>query len=401
MQTDPQHQYDTKPPLNGQRNRPTSTTRFNSKPHVYEQPPRLKHRQRNEAAEPAAEPVREEKPEVVKRESNKLDSSRSNTNTVGLTASSSATTVSKIKEPPGLGPPGLGPNTTTVNTCDWPDLMALNIEAKGIPKQPQNVTVSKMLPQYVQQPVGRYNPLEPSQFPPLGNSAQSFNSNLALPGQPSVTQTDISTNTSSSSSIPPGFVWQQIKQDHIYMSAAPAYTSAVGSTDLSQQSTRNKEESVINQVREALEYDREKFNHFRNLSGWYRNSEITVQEYVMHCRQLFGESTWMKVGPQLAQVMPIEGKRNELIKNIMPNSSAMSDFFPSAFSQPSSAATTLHVSHSAPVLHNPHSKWPRESSSVPNWQSECEYPALHSDSTTTMIRQSGLPQSSWKARVRV
>lgn len=393
MQTDA---HDTKLPLNGQRNRPTSTstTRYNSKPHVYEHPPRLKHRQRNEVAEP----VREEKPEVVKRDCNNLDS-RSNTNTVGITATSSAARVSKIKEPPGLGPPGLGPNTTTVNTCDWPDLVALSVEAKGIPKQPQNMMASMMLPQYVQQPVSRYNPLEPSQFPPLGNSTQSFNSNLALPGQPSVTQADISTNTSSSSSVPPGFVWQQIKQDHIYMTAAPA---AVGSSDLSQQSTRNKEESVINQVREALEYDREKFNHFRNLSGWYRNSEITVQEYVMHCRQLFGESTWMKVGPQLAQVMPIEGKRNELIKNLMPSSSStMSDFFPSAFSQPSSAATTLHVSHSAPVLNSHHSKWPRENSSVPNWQSECEYPALHSDSSTTMIRPSGLPQSSWKARVRV
>lgn len=381
--------HDTKLPLNGQRSRPTntSTTRSNLKSQTYEQPPRLKQRQREEA-------VREKKPEAVERDCNKLDSRSNNTNTVGT---SSAAAVSKVKEPPGLGPPGLGPNTTSLSTCDWPDLMALSIEAKDIPKQPQNVTASKMLPQYVQQPVSAYNPLEPSQFPPLGNSGHSFNSNLALLGQPSVNQTDISTDTSSSSSPPPGFVWQQIKQDHIYMSATPA----VSSTNLSQQSTRSKEESVINQVREALEYDREKFNYFRNLSGWYRNSEITVQEYVMHCRQLFGESIWMKVGPQLAQVMPIEGKRNELIKNIMPNSSTMSDFFPSAFSQPTSAATTFHVSHSAPVLHSHHSKWPRGNSSVPNWQSECEYPTLHSDSATAMIRQSRMPQSSWKARVRV
>lgn len=386
MQSDAQHQGDTKQPPNSQRNQ-RSTTRSSLQSHTHDPPPRLKHRQRNEATEP----VQEDKPEIVKKDRNNLDS-RSNTNTVGISATSGGgAAITKVKEPPGFGPKH---NATSVNTCDWPDLMALTIEARDMSKQPPNVVTAakRVLPQYVQPPASSYNPLEPSQFPPL--STQSFNSNLALLGQPSTDQTDTNTNTSSSLGIPPGFVspqWQEIQQDPIYMSPIPTDTSAVGST-------RNKEERVIEQVREALDYDREKFNYFRNLSGWYRNSEITVQEYVVRCRQLFGESTWMKVGPQLAQVMPIEGKRNELIKNIVPNSS---DFIPlSAFPQPGHATTTLHVSHSAPALHNNHSRWPRENTSVPNWQSECEYPALHSESTNRMIRPPRLPHS-WKARVRV
>ena len=137
-----------------------------------------------------------------------------------------------------------------------------------------------------------------------------------------------------------------------------------------------------------------------------------MQEYVLRCRQLFGDSDWRVVGPQLAQVMPIEGKRNELLLNVLPDAS-ISDYFPSAFPQLSPAnntpATTLHVSHSAPSLHNRQARWGEGKTKVPNWQSECEYPTLHSrpptattaTSLTRQLQPPGLPAHSWKTRVRV
>ena len=71
------------------------------------------------------------------------------------------------------------------------------------------------------------------------------------------------------------------------------------------------ESEVIEKVRVIFNYDRSKFSQFMTLSGWYKNGEISVQEYAVQCHSLMGEA-WNEVGPELAQVLPDKTKRREL-----------------------------------------------------------------------------------------
>lgn len=72
------------------------------------------------------------------------------------------------------------------------------------------------------------------------------------------------------------------------------------------------EAEVITKVRRMLEYDNVKFSEFKTLSGWYKNNEISVQEYAAQCYALFGEA-WQEIGPQLARVLPVQSKQRELL----------------------------------------------------------------------------------------
>lgn len=74
-----------------------------------------------------------------------------------------------------------------------------------------------------------------------------------------------------------------------------------------------EEEKLVSQVRRVLGYDRNKFHRFKTLSGWYRNSEISVHEYAGHCTQLLGATVWQDLGPRLARVLPDRSKRKELL----------------------------------------------------------------------------------------
>ena len=310
--------------------------------------------------------------------------------------------VTQVRKPPGFE--GTEPSVTTNSAFEneWPDLSTLSVSAA--PKQPpQNTTVSAS--SLLSRPLpatSRYNPLEPSNFPPLPSTTTSNkythpqNSNLKR----------VKTNAKypaysglESSAIPPGFMeWDRIQQDQIYSApSAPATTNQATTVIVP---GRLKEDYVIDQVRQALNYDREKFNFFRNLSGWYRNSEITVQEYVMRCRQLFGEGMWMAVGPQLAQVMPIESKRRELTQLLEPHSFSSSVFpptFPSAFPPFDVQATSTWAAAGQPKTNQQNimrqqTRWGEgQRGGVPDRQNEVEFPTLQS---------SGLLHP-WKARVPV
>ena len=73
------------------------------------------------------------------------------------------------------------------------------------------------------------------------------------------------------------------------------------------------EAEVIQRVRKMLGCDNAKLSLFKTLSGWYRNSEISVQEYAAQCHQLFGDQGWQEIGPQLARVLPVQSKQRELL----------------------------------------------------------------------------------------
>ena len=79
---------------------------------------------------------------------------------------------------------------------------------------------------------------------------------------------------------------------------------------------------MIEKVRKALNYNESKFTQFVTISGWYRNSEVTVHEYASQCYLLFGDA-WYEIGPQLSQVLPVKSKRKELM-SVFSNSGTVS-----------------------------------------------------------------------------
>ena len=391
----PQQQHETKSSPNIQRKHKTtvlSTSSAGGAPHNYEQPPRMKLRQEQQKQPPTDRPSAEVQVLSTKTDSNSTDTS--------------LTTAPRAKNPPGFETALQQTAMNTAGTNEWPDLQALAITPK---EQPKSVTA----PSKPQPPGVSHNPSlwSRAHFPALKITAAACNSNLFPPGSNPDESGAIGTN------VPPGFVasqWQTSQKDSLAYTPPVPYNSSnvrVSVDAIPSQSVKNMEKSVIDLVVQALDRDREKFNHFRNLSGWYRNSEITVREYVVRCRQLFGDLKWMVVGPQLAQVMPIEGKRNELLQNVyyydmdepLDNPSSLTNPTPSL----TDSTAPMHVSRSEPtLLQRPtsHLRWGIGGGSrtaAPNWQSECEYPSLHSQSSTGMKGQLQPPTHSWKARVPV
>ena len=145
------------------------------------------------------------------------------------------------------------------------------------------------------------------------------------------------------------------------------------------QSTRNVkalEGEVIEKVRKALNYDESKFTQFMTISGWYRNSEVTVHEYASQCYLLFGDA-WYEIGPQLSQVLPVKSKRKELM-SVFSNSGTVSGLKSKLCADPPSVWQKAKNESSAATL------------------TEAEYPSL--------VAAAKLPDPSkgpqlWNARV--
>ena len=378
-----------------------------------EQPPRMKQKQQQQTSKPKNTPS--STAVTVNYTLNTAD----DTNALSSAAATAKKAgVSQAKKPPGFDTSPATVNSDSAN--EWPDLFALSISS---PAEQPTAVAPRIQPTSVS-----YNPLEPANFPPLSVSTlPSTNNNYSAVPMAHFERSRASLTAAVASNMPPGLVtpqWQLIQEDQIYKSPSTSNPPVLGTTGgtgapfLQQQGIT--EGSVINLVREALNHDREKFNHFRNLSGWYRNGEITVQEYVSCCRDLFGEQMWIHIGPQLAQVMPIQSKRSELFQNIRvavppprvhPLSGYLGQFqqFPTAQPPPLGMTTAavggagIHMSRSEPALLSRAAKWGVLSDRVvPSWESECEYPALHTRSSATgQVHQQppGLSNQPWKARV--
>ena len=86
-------------------------------------------------------------------------------------------------------------------------------------------------------------------------------------------------------------------------------------TPSTESSIRSKQSQLIEKVRQSLGYDKDKFTRFKTLMGWYKNSEVSVEEFKAQCLALFGGNQWMEIGPQLAEVMPNPEKKNELLSS--------------------------------------------------------------------------------------
>lgn len=77
---------------------------------------------------------------------------------------------------------------------------------------------------------------------------------------------------------------------------------------------KSRQSQIIEKVRKTFDYDRERFTHFKTLMGWYKNGEITVEEFKAQCLRLFGNK-WKEIGPELAEMMPSHEKKNELLSS--------------------------------------------------------------------------------------
>ena len=99
-------------------------------------------------------------------------------------------------------------------------------------------------------------------------------------------------------------------------------------------SKKSKQSQLIEKVRKSLGYDKDRFTRFKTLMGWYKNSEISVEEFKAQSLALFGSYQWREIGPELASMMPNPEKKNELLssfgarsgvpKNVTTTSSARS-----------------------------------------------------------------------------
>lgn len=69
---------------------------------------------------------------------------------------------------------------------------------------------------------------------------------------------------------------------------------------------------VTENIRSGLGYDNSTLTQLKTLSGWFKNSEDTVQEYAAHCSVLFG-TAWQKIIPQVAELLPKQTRKDELL----------------------------------------------------------------------------------------
>lgn len=261
-------------------------------------------------------------------------------------------------------PPGFGssrqeePETTEASETEWPDLTGGTVPSvtmfpSSVSEQPilGNITAAVMNTNQNREP----NLLSESSFPSLGSVPIPTSASpdptwqFALETVPqseqskllkfAVAATSSSSSTSSYSgsrisipvakqSVPPTQVGilGLSSQNFPPMTSAPMVVGGSGvlgdanrneSTILSMESSmkRSKQSQLIEKVRKSLNYDKDKFTHFKTLMGWYKNSEISVEEFKAQSLVLFGSNRWREIGPELAEMMPNSEKKNELLSS--------------------------------------------------------------------------------------
>ena len=105
----------------------------------------------------------------------------------------------------------------------------------------------------------------------------------------------------------PGGVSASSSKAYPPLSSDPT-ADAAGSTSSVKSSGGSK---VFEDIRKALDYDKEKFKDFQSLSGLFRSGRMTLIDYNTRCKELFG-LRWSEIGPLVAKVMPQGEKRDEL-----------------------------------------------------------------------------------------
>lgn len=168
-------------------------------------------------------------------------------------------------------------------------------------------------------------------------------------------------------------------------------------SDRSDSSTTRKvlEGKVVERVLTVLGKDKSKFKQFKSLSGWYKNNEISVQEYYSQCSALFG-SVWKDIGPQVASVLPDKSKKIELEDMFGPyaRSASASKRIKSKKSKPP-PATVWASGPPVGTTHPPSTKQPPPPAPK-TMLSESDYPSLGtaSDSKVNSV------QGNWSMVVR-
>ena len=130
---------------------------------------------------------------------------------------------------------------------------------------------------------------------------------------------------------PPGYAKLAQRCDPPPPSSAPTQRPLNSKTPINEEafpplSSKNKTETIppsapsksvggsklFEDIRQALDYDKEKFKTFQSNSGWFRSGVLSMKEYDTECRALFG-ARWSEIGPLVAKAMPQGEKRDELV----------------------------------------------------------------------------------------
>lgn len=189
----------------------------------------------------------------------------------------------RLRKPPGFESAAPGGGNTTIKTpieTEWPDLTGPGAGITSSTHQPPSLPAPRNPPGFPNYLLMTKQPLtiHTHAQPPPG---------MHIPNP--VVPMQVSPNIGKRGIPPPGFTDQYIRGN-----------------------SRIIEAEVIDRVRKVLSYDQGKFTQFMTLSGWYRNGELSVQEYSAQCRELLGRA-WEEIGPQLARVLPSKTQRKELL----------------------------------------------------------------------------------------
>ena len=132
---------------------------------------------------------------------------------------------------------------------------------------------------------------------------------IPVPQRPLPPTTQVGFSDFSSQNFPPMTSCHVVGGGEIHNRNESTIVSTESSTK------RSKQSQLIEKVRKSLDYNKDKFTHFKTLMGWYKNNEISVEEFKAQSLVLFGSNQWRKIGPEVAEMMPNIEKKNELLSS--------------------------------------------------------------------------------------
>lgn len=123
------------------------------------------------------------------------------------------------------------------------------------------------------------------------------------------------TQQTSRAKPPPGFQtpFEATSKEKIKENVAPLQEAPVTKTEVkTNSSVQERNQALVEKIRVLLGYDKSKFEEFKELSGKFRKSICSAEEYYAQCYELF-ESNFSQVFAELVDLLPDPDKRKELL----------------------------------------------------------------------------------------
>ena len=123
------------------------------------------------------------------------------------------------------------------------------------------------------------------------------------------------TQQTSRAKPPPGFQtpFEVTSKEKVKENVAPLQEAPVTKTEVkTNSSVQERNQALVEKIRVLLGYDKSKFEEFKELSGKFRKSICSAEEYYAQCYELF-ESNFSQVFAELVDLLPDPDKRKELL----------------------------------------------------------------------------------------